>query len=435
MRLLEVVRMNAVILSTGDELALGQSIDTNSAWLSAELTARGVMTLYHKTVGDDLKRVSETIREAAGSADLVILTGGLGPTMDDVTRKALALVLDAPLELHKPSLRRIRRFFKKLNRSCPAANNVQAMCPRGAEILDNDWGTAPGLGARIGRTIFFAFPGVPYEMKRMFPRYVLPVLARRTGRTILAESIATFGAGESMVASRLGGLMRRDGNPLVGTTVSEGIISVRIRSDGASAVEAKRRLSATVKAVESKLGELVIGRGSTSLSLVTGDLLRRRRLMVATAESCTGGLLAKMLTDVPGSSAWYRGGWVVYSNSLKETQLGVPAHLIAKHGAVSEPVARAMAEGALARSGADCALATTGIAGPGGGSFRKPVGTVCIALAVSSAGGMTVTAQILRFPGERETIRGYAARSALNMLRLHLLQGGRGVQIHTCPRH
>ncbi|MEI6808302.1 MAG: competence/damage-inducible protein A [bacterium] len=413
--------MNAVILSTGDELVLGQTVDTNSAWLSAQLSACGVMTLYHKTVGDDLESVAEAILEGAGVADLIILTGGLGPTADDITREALARVMNAPLKLHKPSLMRIHRFFKKINRSCPAVNDVQAMCPRGADLLDNDWGTAPGLGARIGKAKFFAFPGVPYEMKRMFPRYILPLLTGNTGRTILTESIVTFGAGESMVASRLGDIMRRDRNPLVGTTVSEGIITVRIRSEGNSVVESKRMLIATVKDVEKRLGKLVIGRDGASLPVALGELLKRRHMMVATAESCTGGLVAKMLTDVPGSSEWYRGGWVVYSNALKETQLAVPAKLLAKHGAVSEPVVRAMAEGALAVSGADYAVATTGIAGPGGGSPRKPVGTVWIALAVPADGGTTVTSQVVTFPGERETIRGYAAKTALNMLRLHLL--------------
>lgn len=425
MMMFEVVQMNAVILSTGDELVLGQTIDTNSAWLSAQLSGRGVMTLYHKTVGDDLKSVAEAICEGAAVADLLILTGGLGPTADDVTREALARVLNAPLKLHKPSIMRIRRFFKKIKRACPAANDVQAMCPSGADLLDNDWGTAPGLFARIGKAMFFAFPGVPYEMKRMFPRYVLPVLAGNKGKTILTESIVTFGAGESMVASLLGNLMKRDGNPLVGTTVSEGIVTVRIRSEGGSVTGAKRILSSTVKDVEKRLGELVIGRGSVSLPGVLGGLLAKRHMMVASAESCTGGLVAKMLTDVPGSSGWFCGGWVVYSNVLKETQLAVPAELLAKHGAVSEAVVRAMAEGALAVSGVDYSLATTGIAGPCGGSRRKPVGTVWIAMAVLAAGGPKVTSQVITFPGERETIRGYAAKTALNMLRLHLLR---------CPR-
>lgn len=419
--MVEVQEMNAVILSTGDELALGQNVDTNSAWLSAQLSARGIMTVYHKTVGDDLAAVSESIREAARAADLVILTGGLGPTMDDVTRQALAQVMGGPLVLHKPSLRRIRSFFKSLHRPCPAANFIQAMCPKGAEVLDNNWGTAPGIAATLGRARFFAFPGVPHEMKRMFPCYVLPELARRTGRTILTESIPTFGAGESTVAELLGALMRRDRNPLVGTTVSEGIITVRIRSDAASASAARRKLTAAVKTVKKRLGDLVIGCAGASLPVAVGDLLRARKMTVATAESCTGGLVAKMITDVPRSSEWFTGGWVVYSNNLKTTQLGVSAAMLARHGAVSEPVARAMAEGALAGSGADFALATTGVAGPGGGSRGKPVGTVWIAMAVARAGGPVVTSRVIRFHGEREIVRGYAAKTALNMLRIHLL--------------
>lgn len=414
--------MNAIILSTGDELVLGQHVDTNSAWLSTQLSAGGAMTLYHMTVGDDLAAVCKAIRDAASEADLVILTGGLGPTKDDITREALAAVLAVPLELHEPSVRRIRKFFKKIGRPCPMTNDVQAMYPRGTLMLDNKWGTAPGISASIGRARFFAFPGVPHEMRHMFQEYVLPLLTKGQGRTILTESVVVFGAGESRVALRLGALMRRNRNPVVGTTVSEGLITVRIRSDFLSAVEAGRRLNSTLRMIEKRLGKLVVGRGSKSLQQVAGGLLQRQGKTVATAESCTGGLVGKMLTDVAGSSDWYRGGWIVYSNQLKETQLGVPAGMLANHGAVSDPVARAMAAGALARSGADFALAVTGVAGPGGGTLRKPVGTVWIAMAEAAPGGMKVISHRSVFNGERETIRGYAAKSALNMLRLALLR-------------
>ena len=413
--------MNVIILSTGDELVLGQNVDTNSAWLSAQLSACGAMTVYHKTLGDDICGVSGAIRDAVIEADLVILTGGLGPTKDDITREALATVLDVPLELHTPSVQRIRNFFKKIGRPCPMSNDAQAMCPRGATMLDNNWGTAPGIAARIGQARFFAFPGVPHEMRRMFQKYIFPLLAKGRGRTILTESVVAFGAGESFVASRLGSLMLRSRNPLVGTTVSEGMITVRIRSDFASAAEAATRLNSTVGAVERRLGKLVIGCSHTSLQQVVGELLKKFRKTTVTAESCTGGLVGKMLTEPAGSSDWYRGGWIAYSNQLKETALGVPARLIARHGAVSEPVARAMAEGALSRSGADYALAVTGIAGPGGGSSRKPVGTVWLAMAEATRGGIKVTSQLSKFRGERETIRGYAAKTLLNMLRLSLL--------------
>ncbi|MEI6970664.1 MAG: competence/damage-inducible protein A [bacterium] len=412
--------MRAVILSTGDELVLGQNVDTNSAWISSQLSAHGVMSLYHKTVGDDAAAVAMAICEASRAAELVILTGGLGPTMDDVTRPALAAALGTKLVLDRQALKHIRTFFRKLNRTCPVANEVQALCPVGAALLCNNWGTAPGIRAKLGQALFLAFPGVPYEMRNMFHCYVVPLLAGRTGRTILTEAIVTFGAGESMVAEQLGTLMRRDRNPLVGTTVSEGIVTVRIRSAGVSQAQAMKRLAATVASIERRLGDLVIGHGVVSLPAVVGALLKARNMTVATAESCTGGLVAKMLTDVPGSSAWYRGGWVAYSNSMKEAQLGVPGSVLLRYGAVSEQAAKAMAEGALRRSGADFALSTTGVAGPGGGSSRKPVGTVWLALASERSGQVAVTTRLVRFPAEREIVRGYAARTALNMLRLHI---------------
>jgi nicotinamide-nucleotide amidase len=414
--------MNAIILATGDELVLGQNVDTNSAWLSEQLAAHGVMTLQHRTVGDDLNAIIAVIREAAQAAELVILTGGLGPTRDDLTRDALAAVLNAPLEPHEPSLERIRRFFHKLGRPTPETNNVQALCPNGAEMLDNDWGTAPGIVAKVGTARVFALPGVPAEMKPMFERHILPVIKGESGRTILTGAIRTFGAGESMIAEKLGTLMQRDRNPLVGTTASGGMVTVRIRSDYPSPQKAEREMADTIKEVEKRLGDLVFGRGEESLPKVVGDLLKRRAETVATAESCTGGLVGTMLTDVAGSSAYYRGSWITYSNRLKEQELGVSKEILIRDGAVSEPVARAMAERAVNKSSADYALALTGIAGPDGGTTEKPVGTVWIALARSTPDGTVTTAECFKFPGDRQAIRDRAAKTALNMLRLELVK-------------
>lgn len=412
--------MDAVILSVGDELVLGQTVDTNSAWLSARLAECGVMPLYHQTIADDREATAVAIRAAAAAAPLVILTGGLGPTDDDLTRQALARVMGRPLLLHRPSLAKIRGFFQRLGREMPAANQVQALYPRGATVLENHWGTAPGLKARVGRAAFYAFPGVPGEMAPMFERYVRPVLTRGTGRFILTRTLLTFGAGESIVAGKLGNLMDRDRNPVVGTTVSGGIVSVRIRSDFASRAAAGARLRATSDAARRRLGTLVFGTDGDTLQEAVGGLLKRRGKRLATAESCTGGWLAKMVTDVPGSSGWFVGGWVVYSNALKREALGIPAALLTRHGAVSEAVARAMAEGALRRSGADVALATTGIAGPDGGSEAKPVGTVWIGIARRNARGFVSGAEQFRLMGDRSSVRDRAAKTALNLLRMEL---------------
>lgn len=413
--------MYAIIISVGDELTLGQVVDTNSAWLSARLAEMGVLTRSHLTVPDDQEAIIRVTRSAVELADLVVITGGLGPTQDDLTRQALAELQGVPLVLHAPSLARIERFFKDLGRVMSASNRQQAMAPAGAIILDNPRGTAPGLRLTIGRALVFAMPGVPFEMKAMFDQHLVPMIAAQTGRTILTRKLNTFGVGESVVGETLGDLMRRDGNPMVGTTVSAGIVSVRIRSDFPTRSQAQAELDRTVSIVKQKMGTAAFSEEDVSLAVVVGELLRTRQRTVSTAESCTAGLVAAMLTDVPGSSAWFLGGWVVYANRMKTTALGIPEDLIAREGAVSEPVVRHMAEEALRRSAGDYALALTGVAGPGGGSPEKPVGTVWIALGKHVAGQINVTAERFLLLGDRAMIRDRAAKTALNMLRLELL--------------
>ena len=241
----------------------------------------------------------------------------------------------------------------------------------------------------------------------MFDRYVAPALGKKSGRTILTETLQTFGAGESTVAEKSGDLMRRDSNPMVGTTVSGGIVSVRIRSDFPTPEPARVHLSRVTKEVEQRLGSLIFGRGTTTLQETVGRLLKQGGRTVATAESCTGGLVARLLTDIPGASAYYRGGWVVYSNDLKQSELGIPETVLAAQGAVSEETVRL--------------LAVSGVAGPDGGSPEKPVGTVWIALASGGTGTARTATEQFHFPGDRDMIRDRAAKAALNMLRLSLL--------------
>ena len=417
------MEMKAVVLSIGDELILGQTTDTNSAWISSQLAAEGVMTVYHQTVADQIDDISEAIIAAAKNADIVIITGGLGPTKDDLTRDALAKVLNQPLELHESSLDRIRLFFKSLGRDMSPSNKIQAMMPKGTMPLNNDWGTAPGIETTIGNCRIFIFPGVPHEMMQMFHRYVLPSIPTDTKRCILTETINTFGAGESTVAEKLGDLMHRDRNPLVGTTVSAGIVSIRIRSDFPSITTARQELETTVNMIRSRLDELVFGLGRDTLQEIVGTLSRYRKRKLATAESCTGGLVARMLTDVSGSSDYFMGGWVVYSNDLKTRELGVPAELITNYGAVSKEVASAMAVQALLKADADLTVSLTGIAGPNGGTPAKPVGTVWIGIAAKKNDKVSATAQRFIFPGDRATVRDRAAKTALNLLRLTLIQG------------
>lgn len=414
--------MNAAILSIGDELTLGQTVDTNSAWLSSRLVEFGILTQFHLTVPDDQPAIVAAIRHAARIADLVIITGGLGPTADDLTRQALAEAMGVDLVMDAPSLEYLKRFFARRNRVMSPTNQIQAMIPAGAAALPNDRGTAPGIHVRFGQAEIYVFPGVPHEACGLFDRFVFPMLQKNAGagRVILTAKINTFGLGESDVGSKLGALMDRKRNPTVGTTVAGGLVSVRIRSEFPTRDQAQQEMDATLAAVEAALGHIVFSRGDESLQSVVFKLLKERGKTIATAESCTGGLVGKMLTDLSGSSEVYLGGFVTYSNDAKIRDLRVPAEIIAQQGAVSTQTAEAMAAGALSRTGADYALSITGIAGPTGGSDEKPVGTVCFGLADRSRNNVLTLRLIL--PGDREMVRDRAAKTALNLLRLRLLE-------------
>ncbi len=414
--------MQAVVISIGDELVLGQTVDTNAAWLSSQLASYGVSTKWQLTVADDREEIQDAITEAAHDAELVIVTGGLGPTEDDLTRFALADALECELVLFENALDHLTSWFEQRGRKMAEANRVQAMLPGKSRMISNTVGTAPGIEASIGDHQIFVFPGVPDEMRVMFKRSIVPLLRDERNatskRVILARKVNTFGEGESRVAELLGSLADRDRNPLVGTTVSDGIVAVRIRSESTDTEEAEEALNATTRAVEDALGELVFGWDGTTLAEATGQMLKTQCETVATAESCTGGLVGKMLTDTSGSSDYYQGGWVTYSNEMKCEALGVEIGMIEKHGAVSEEVAMAMAEGARTKSGAAFALSLTGIAGPAGGTEEKPVGTVWIGLSES---GYSPTAARHVFGGNREMVRLRASLTALDMLRVRLL--------------
>lgn len=412
--------MQAIILSIGDELVLGQTVDTNSAYLSAQLAQRGIGTLYHQTVADDLPTIRQAIVLASQQAGLVIISGGLGPTEDDLTRQALAEAMNQPLVLDEPSVEAIRKFFTMRGREMPDRNKVQALHPQGTTIIANTCGTAPGIKARFNRATIYVTPGVPREMFAMFRLSIEPELASLSAdrQVILTATVHTFGLGESTVGEMLGDLMARQRNPKVGTTVSHGLVGVRVRSEFADATEAQRQMDDTIRQVEAKLGRFVFGRDEQTLQSSLVRLLRQKKLTLATAESCTGGTIGQMITDVSGSSDVYLGGWVTYANAMKTQHLGVPAELLAEHGAVSAPVARAMAAGALQRSGADLAIAITGIAGPSGGTEEKPVGTVWIGLA---ARDREADAWHFHLPGDRDTVRDRSSKCALQLLRFHLL--------------
>lgn len=444
--------MTAIILSVGDELVLGQTVDTNSAWISQQLAAVGCDIGAHITVGDNQRAIETAILEAVGRCDTLVISGGIGPTEDDLTRQALAAVAREPLEVNEIWVKELKRFFDKVGRAMPASNGIQAMIPRGATMLFNHAGTAAGIdlpyqsGDQKTNCRIFSMPGVPKEMKAMFTSDVLPWITKSSGgAAIVSRTIHTFALGESTVAEKLRTLMKRGRNPSVGTTVSGGVVSLRVNSRFGSVDRATREAEATVAACRKKLPENIYGENADTLISVVASLLKGSGKSVATAESCTGGLLAKMLTDLPGSSAYFTNGWVTYSNEAKTRELGVRTDVIETHGAVSEPVVAAMAEGALTRSGSAYALAISGVAGPGGGTDAKPVGTVCIALAAHRSspprpfvkeGDRTyytpgqspraeVAARTFTFVGDREMIRDRSAKMALWMLRTQLLHASR----------
>ncbi|MFM7133991.1 MAG: CinA family nicotinamide mononucleotide deamidase-related protein [Planctomycetota bacterium] len=406
------------ILSVGDELVLGQIADTNARWIAIELQGIGCLPGERRTVADERSALAAALRELAASHDAVVVTGGLGPTLDDLTREALLDVVDAGrgLVLDDAGVEHLRGWFERRGRPMPESNLRQAMRPPSARLLDNPNGTAPGIAAAAKGTPIFCLPGPPGEMQPMFGRFVAPAVADRA-RVVLSAALHTIGMGESVLAERLGELMERGRSPSVGTTASDGVVTIRVRSEGAPD-EARAALEETVRCCEERAGSIVFARDGGSLAAVVGSLLAARRLVLATAESCTGGLVGAAITEVAGSSAWYAGGFVTYANERKRADLGVPATTLDAFGAVSHETAIAMARGCLARTGASIAIATTGVAGPGGGSDAKPVGTVFVAVAIA---GRSAWSRRFHFPGDRATVRKRTENLALACARFALL--------------
>jgi nicotinamide-nucleotide amidase len=359
------------------------------------------------------------MRLAMSRADIVLMTGGLGPTEDDLTRDVLAAVLGRPLALDPRVLSAIEQRFAHRRVAMPENNRKQAMVPEGAEVLHNPRGTAPGLWVRQGRSALVCMPGVPSEMKPMLLDQVIPRLrtAFDIRSRIVSRVLKTCGISESALDERIGDYFRDMRNPTIGVLAHAGEIHVRLTCKGEDPGEIAARLDALEEKIRARLGHLVFGRDDEKLEAVVGRLLRARQSTLAVAESCTGGLIASRLTDVPGSSDYFERGVVAYSLEAKRRLLNVPADLLERHGAVSLAVARAMATGVRKTSGAALGLATTGIAGPGGGTPDTPVGLVCAALAWDGGDG----AREFRLLGDREQVKYRGAQMALEMLRRHLL--------------
>ena len=410
--------MIAEIMSIGQELVLGEITDTNASYISTRLATLGIDVRYHTCVGDFAKDLAEVLGIATRRADVIVITGGLGPTADDVTRQVVAELCNAPLTLDEGSLRRIEALFRARNYVMSPNNRIQAMIPEGAEVIPNNNGTASGFCIKHGRAVMMTLPGVPSEMKRMFEEWVYPRVQTMTGNTgiIATKLLNCFGMGESLVGQKIHDLMDTSRNPYVGTMVHAGVVSVRIIAKAATSEAAQPLIAQAEREIRERLGNVIFGVNDEGLEHAVAAQLARVNMTLAVAESCTGGLVAHKLTNVPGISKYFLEGIVAYSNETKVEVLSVPKELIEKHGAVSAQVAEAMAKGVQVRSDANFAIGVTGIAGPTGATPTKPVGLVYIAVAIPG----DVQVQEFRFGGSREDIKERAAKAALNMLRLRI---------------
>lgn len=405
--------MACAILSIGTELTRGELVNTNAAWLAAGLTDLGFEVTEQAVVDDDKARIVAVLERLGRSAEVVVCTGGLGPTTDDLTSDAVAAALGVDLVRDDASLDAIRRRFEKLGRTMSASNAKQADFPSGASVLPNPIGTAAGFGVRLGVASMFFMPGVPKEMKRMFDEQVVPRIRALAPNDSHQIRYRTFGAPESVVGEKLAGVEAAFPGVTIGYRAHFPEIEVKVLARGADKSTATALAEKAAAEVRSRLGDIVYGDGEDTFAGVVGRTLRTRGFRLAIAESCTGGLVGHMITREPGASDYLLLDAVTYANSAKQQILGVDEDVLRGHGAVSPEVATRMAEGARRVSGADVALAITGIAGPGGGSDTKPVGLVF--LAVASPTGTVVEER--RFAGDRLWIQTLASYVGLQMVR------------------
>jgi nicotinamide-nucleotide amidase len=413
-----VVR-TAEILAVGSELLTPFRTDTNSLHLTAQLNELGIIVLGKTIVADDRAALESALRGALDRADVVITTGGLGPTDDDLTRDAICAVAGVGADEDLAVAAAIEARFVRRGFTMPAINRRQAQVPRGATVLDNPNGTAPGLWLDVGDRVLVALPGPPREMAPMFENHVRERLRARTGGVVLRRrTLKTAGRGESHVEELAQPVYApwREADPMITTTIlaSPGQVELHLSAQGTDEAHLDAALDSAIIALQQALGSIVVSVDGRSLEEVVGGLLLERGLTIAAAESCTGGLLMGKLTSVAGSSAWVVGGVVAYANSVKEQSLTVPAEVIATHGAVSEPVARAMAAGVRDRLQAHIGVGITGIAGPGGGTETKPVGTVVLAVAGPDE---RLVVRTVRLPGDRSMVRQMAVQAALDLVR------------------
>ena len=410
--------MNATIISIGDELLIGQVIDTNSAWMARELNNIGISIVKKWCIADDEIEITETLTEASLKSDIVIITGGLGPTKDDITKSTLVTYFDTELELNTDAYENVKRIFAKSKRSILERNKEQAMLPKGCIPLPNSLGTAYGMGFEKGNKIYFSMPGVPFEMKAMMSDIILPMLVKKYDTEVVYhKTILTQGAGESALAEAI----EQWENELpkhikLAYLPKPGIVRLRLSAKATNA-DIKKQVEEQIEKVKPLIGDLIYGFDNDSLEETIGQLLISKDMTLSTAESCTGGNIARMITTISGSSTYFKGSVVSYANEVKQNLLKVKAEDLEKVGAVSEEVVVSMALEIRSLLNTDYSIASSGIAGPGGGNDEKPVGTVWLAV----AGPNGVNAKKFQFTHNRERNIEISSLTALNMLRKELI--------------
>lgn len=403
--------MNAEIISVGTELLLGQILNTDARFISEQLASAGINLFYTTVVGDNANRLKEAAKQAFARAELVIFTGGLGPTGDDLTKETVSEYFGLKTVCDEYSLNKIKAFFDKINVPMTENNVKQAYMPKGAEVIENFNGTAPGcIIEKDGKTAVL-IPGPPSEAEPMFKNQIMPYLLKKSGTTIVSKTVKTFGIGESALEDKVKDLMQ-SGNPTLAPYAKTGEAELRITAKSETAEEAERLISDMLKKVEMRIGGYIYGYDDETLNSAVYKYLKNNGLTLATAESCTGGLLADSIVKIPGSSGVFGYGVVTYANEAKMKLLGVKAETLEKHGAVSPQTAAEMAEGVRKLSGSSIGASTTGIAGPDGGTEEKPVGLVYIAVAYENG----TYVKKLNLSGNREKVRTLAVKNVLYMI-------------------
>jgi len=406
--------MRVEIIAIGTELLLGQIVNSNATRIGERLAEAGLDHYRQTVVGDNVGRVTAAVLEACARADAVIITGGLGPTKDDLTREALAQAAGVALVFDETQAEVLRERWRRSSREMPESNLRQAERPDGADFIDNPKGTAPGIRVEIDGAVVLALPGVPAEMLWMLDRAVIPDLAGDDEGVVASRLLRSWGESESAVGEQLADLYDASANPTIAFLSSGGEIKIRITAKAGSASQARALIEPVEAEIRGRLGDRIFGADDDTIEAIVFRILEERGWMLGTAESATGGMVASRITSVPGASRVYSGSIVAYTNELKQSLLAVDPALIAEHGAVSEPVAAAMAEGARSLLGVEVAVGVTGSAGPD--PLEQPLGTMAIAVATPEE----TTSRSLRFPGDRERIRVYASTAALQWLRMAL---------------